>query len=117
MRHRYGNKELGKPTDQRLALLRSLVRSLILHGKIKTTDTRAKEARKIAESLVTLGKDGSLHSRRLALKVLNDSAIIKDIFDSIAPRMVGRDGGYTRIVKLGVRRGDAAVVSQLEWVA
>jgi len=116
MRHRYGNKKLSRPTDQRIALLRSLVRSLILHGKIKTTDTRAKEARKLAEHLVTLGKDGSLHSRRLALRALNDRDVIKLVFDSIAPTFVDRVGGYTRITKLGIRRGDAAIVSQLEWV-
>lgn len=116
MRHRYGNKKLGRPTDQRIALLRSLVRSLVIHGKIKTTDTRAKEAKKLAESLVTLGKDGSLHSRRLALQLLNDRDVIKHVFDSIAPTFGDRNGGYTRITKIGIRRGDAAVVSQLEWV-
>ena len=116
MRHRYGNKKLGKPTDQRIALLRALVRSLFLHGKIKTTDTRAKEARRMAESLITLGKEGSLHSRRQALKVLSDPAIIKLVFDVVVPQYKERNGGYTRVTKVGIRRGDAAVVSQLELV-
>ncbi|NBV41271.1 50S ribosomal protein L17 [bacterium] len=116
MRHRYGNKKLGKPTDQRIALLRSLVRSLFLHGKIKTTDTRAKEARRMAESLITLGKDGSLHARRQALKVLSDPTVIKFVFDVVVPQFKERNGGYTRVTKVGIRRGDAAVVSQLELV-
>jgi len=116
MRHRYGNKKLGRPTDQRIALLRSLVRSLIIHGKIETTDARAKEARRFAESLITLGKEGSLHSRRQALKMLNDGPVIKTLFDSVAPVFKERNGGYTRITKVRIRRGDAAVISQLELV-
>lgn len=117
MRHRYGNKKLGRPTDQRIALLRSLVRSLIINGRIETTDARAKEARRYAESLVTLAKEGSLHSRRLALQLLNDKDVIKRLFDSVAPSFSDRPGGYTKITKLRIRRGDAAVISQLEFVA
>lgn len=116
MRHQKGNKKLGKPTDQRLALLKSLVRSLVLYNRIETTDTRAKEAKKMAEKLITLGKDGSLHARRQALKVMPEKDIVKEIFSNLAPRYKDRDGGYTRIVKLGFRRGDAAPVSMLEWV-
>jgi large subunit ribosomal protein L17 len=116
MRHQKGNKKLGKPTDQRLALLKSLVLSLFTHKRIQTTDTRAKEARKMAEKLITLGKSGTLHDRRLALQVLPDKDIIKVLFSEIAPRFESRNGGYTRMIKAGFRRGDAAPVSILELV-
>lgn len=116
MRHQKGNKKLGKPTDQRLALLRSLVLSLFQYQKIKTTDVRAKEAKKLAEKLITLGKKGDLHSRRLALRYLPNKDVIKSVFDEVAPRYSTRGGGYTRITKLGIRRGDAAPISLLELV-
>ncbi len=117
MRHEKGNRKLGRPTDQRIALLRSLVRSLILNGKIQTTDARAKEARRYAESLLTLAKAGTLHARRNALRMLDDRDVIRHLFDSVAPAFSDRNGGYTRITKLRIRRGDAAVISQLEFVA
>lgn len=116
MRHQNGNRKLGKPTDQRIALLKSLVLSLFTHNRIQTTDTRAKEARKMADKLITLGKSGSLHDRRQALKVLPDKAIIKLLFTEIAPRFENRNGGYTRVIKAGFRLGDAAPVSILELV-
>lgn len=116
MRHQKGNKKLGKPTDQRLALLRSLVESLFTYNKIKTTDTRAKEAKKMAEKIITLGKKGDLHSRRQALSILPKKDIIKDVFGSLSGRYEKRDGGYTRITKLPPRRGDAAPISLLELV-
>ncbi|NQY12177.1 MAG: 50S ribosomal protein L17 [Flavobacteriales bacterium] len=116
MRHRRGNKKLGKPTDQRLALLKSLLRSLVLYNRIVTTDTRAKEARRMAERLVTLGKEGGLHSRRMALKVMPDKNIVKDIFSVLAPKYETRKGGYTRMIKCGFRKGDAAPMTMLEWV-
>ncbi len=116
MRHGRGNKKLGKPTDQRLALLKGLVRSLIMYNRIETTDTRAKEAQKLAEKLITLAKEGSVHSRRQALKILPDKDIVKELFSNLATKFSDRNGGYTRVVKLGFRRGDAAPVSLLEFV-
>lgn len=116
MRHQRGNKKLGKPTDQRLALLKSLVQSLFIHNRIETTDTRAKEARRMAEQIITLGKKGDLHSRRQALRILPHKDVIKNVFDNIAQKVQKRDGGYTRIVKLGFRKGDGAPVSMLELV-
>ena len=116
MRHLKGNKKLSKPTDQRLALLRAIVKSLVEHKRIKTTDTRAKEARRLAETLVTYGKDGSLHSRRLALKLLPNKAVIDCVFKDLAPRYKDRNGGYTRLTKVGFRQGDAATLSLLEFL-
>ena len=116
MRHARGNKKLGRPTDQRLALLKSLVKALFENEKIKTTDTRAKEAKKIAERLISLAKKGDLHSRRLALRVLPHKDVVQKLFSTIAPRYEKRAGGYTRIIKLGARRGDAAPISLLELV-
>ncbi|MDA1352984.1 MAG: 50S ribosomal protein L17 [bacterium] len=116
MRHQRGNKKLGKPTDQRLALLKSLVQSLFIYNRIETTDTRAKEARKMAEQIITLGKKGDLHSRRQALRIIPQKDVIKLVFDNIAKKVQKREGGYTRIVKLGFRKGDGAPVSMLELV-
>lgn len=116
MRHQKGNKKLSRPTDQRLALLKSLVLSLLTHKKIKTTDVRAKEAKKIAEKLITLGKQGTLHARRQALKILPNKDIIKVLFSEYAEKYQARNGGYTRVTKLGHRRGDAATISLLELV-
>ncbi len=116
MRHQRGNKKLGKPTDQRLALLKSLVESLFTHTRIKTTDVRAKEAKRMADKIITLGKKGDLHSRRQALKILPQKTLIKTVFDQIAKKYLERNGGYTRVVKLGFRRGDGAAGSLLELV-
>ena len=116
MRHQRGNKKLGLPTDQRLALLRSLVIALFTNNKIKTTDTRAKEAKKLAEKLITLGKKGDVHSRRQALKIIPQKGIVKDLFATIAPKYEKRNGGYTRIIKLDNRVGDGAPISLLELV-
>lgn len=115
MRHQRGNKKLGKPTDQRLALLKSLVEALFTHEKIKTTDVRAKEASKLAERLITLGKKGDLAARRQALRIIPRKNVVSAIFEA-AKRYEDRKGGYTRITKLGFRRGDAAPVSQIELV-
>ena len=116
MRHRKGNRKLSKPTDQRLALLKSLVESLFTYNRIQTTDTRAKEAKKLADKIITLGKAGDLHSRRQALKILPRKEVIKDIFNNIAKRYERRPGGYTRVIKAGRRRGDGVAVSVLELV-
>ena len=116
MRHRKGNKKLGKPTDQRIALLRSLVISLLTHTKIKTTVTRAKEAKKVAEKLITLAVNPTLHSRRIALRILPNADVVKHLFSDIAPKYKERKGGYTRIYKIGARRGDSAPIALLELV-
>lgn len=116
MRHAKGNKKLGKPTDQRIALLRGLAIALFSHEKIKTTDLRAKQAKRLVEKIITFGKDGTLHARRMALKALPDSKIVDLVFKTIAPRYTDRPGGYTRVIKLNTRQGDGASISLLELV-
>tara|TARA_Y200000002_G_scaffold350242_1_gene327455 strand:- start:39 stop:389 length:351 start_codon:yes stop_codon:yes gene_type:complete len=115
MRHKKGNKKLSKPTDQRIALLRSLSLSLINHSKIKTTDLRAKEAQKYVEKLITLSKTDSVHSRRQALKLLPNKDAIKVLFNSIGKNYQSKQGGYTKITKLGFRKGDSSPISLLEF--
>lgn len=115
MRHKKGNKKLSKPTDQRIALLRSLSLSLITHDKIKTTDVRAKETQRYIERLITLAKRGDLHARRQALKLLPNKDAIKKLFDVVAKSYTDRNGGYTRLTKLGFRRGDSSPISQIEF--
>ncbi len=117
MRHRIAGRKFGLPSDQRLALLRGLVRSLLLHETIETTETRAKEARAIAEKVITRAKDNTIHSRRQARKILNDETLVKKLFDQIAPKFVERPGGYTRMTRIGFRRGDAAPMVKLELIA
>lgn len=138
MRHRVAGRKLDLPTDQRMALLHGLVRSLIMYEKIETTEPRAKEARAIAEKLITLAKQNTVHARRQARKVLptanmpkgmlsahgkaqkemraemvaNDA--VKHLFDVIAPKFADKQSGYTRMTKIGLRRGDAAPVVKLE---
>lgn len=97
-------------------MLQNLVKDLIRHESLRTTEAKAKEARRLAEKVITLGKDGTLHSRRQALRVVHDPDLVKKLFDDIAPRYVGRPGGYTRIVRLGARLGDGAPMVQLELV-
>ncbi|MBI3996510.1 MAG: 50S ribosomal protein L17 [Candidatus Omnitrophica bacterium] len=108
MRHGKRNQRLSLPTDHRAALLDNLVRSLIIHGQIRTTYARAKEAQRLADRLVTLGKNGSLHSRRQAFRTLQDRVLVKRLFGEIAPRFVDMSGGYTRVTRLSLRRGDGA---------
>ncbi len=115
MRHKKGNKKLSKPTDQRIALLRSLSLSLITHEKIKTTDVRAKETQRYIERLISLGKRGDLHARRQALKLLPNKDAVKKLFDVISKNYKDKNGGYTRLIKLGFRRGDSSPVSQIEF--
>lgn len=98
-------------------MLRNLVKSLFTHESIRTTEAKAKEARRSAEKIITLGKDGTLHARRQALKFLNDKALTAKLFDEIAPRFADRPGGYTRILKLGRRNGDGAPMARLELLA
>ena len=117
MRHRIAGRKLNRPTAHRKAMLRNLVKDLLVYESIRTTEAKAKEARRTAEKMITLGKDGSLHARRQALRFLNDTAVTAKVFDEIAPRFVGRPGGYTRILKLGRRNGDGASMAQLELLA
>lgn len=111
-----GYRKLGLPTDQRKAMLRNLVTSLLKHGKIETTETRAKETRSIAEKMITLGKRGDLHARRQVLAYVQEELVVKNLFDNVAPKYADRNGGYTRIVKKGPRRGDGAEIVILELV-
>jgi large subunit ribosomal protein L17 len=116
MRHQISGRKLRRSTPQRQSLFRGLVTDLLRYEKVRTTEAKAKEVRGIAEKVITLGKDGTLHARRQALRVVNDTDVVKKVFDDIAPRYATRPGGYTRIVKLGRRVGDGAEVAQLELV-
>lgn len=109
-------RKLGRPTDQRIAMLRNLTTSLLENGKIETTVTRAKEVRSTAEKMITLGKTNTLHSRRQALSYITKEDVVKKLFDEIAPKYAERNGGYTRIIKIGPRRGDAAEMCIIELV-
>ena len=116
MRHQKKTVKLGRKAEHRKALLANQVCSLIEHERIKTTLAKAKAVRPLAERMVTLGKNGSLHARRTALAVLRQKNAVKKLFENIAPRSADRLGGYTRIVKLGPRKSDSAPVAFLEWV-
>ncbi|MEY2504415.1 MAG: large subunit ribosomal protein, partial [Verrucomicrobiota bacterium] len=116
MRHQKKTLKLGRTAEHRKALLANQVCSLIEHQRIKTTLAKAKAVRPLAEKMVTLGKKGSLHARRTALAVLRQKGAVKKLFEDIAPRSATRNGGYTRIVKLGARKSDAAPVAFIEWV-
>ena len=111
-----GTRKLGRPTDQRIAMLRNLVTSLLDNGKIVTTLARAKEVRCMADKLFTLGKTNTLHSRRQALSYITDKEVVYKLFEEIAPKYAERQGGYTRIIKAGPRRGDAAETAIIELV-
>ncbi|MGL5086665.1 MAG: 50S ribosomal protein L17 [Clostridium sp.] len=111
-----GYRKLGRATDQRRAMLRSLVTSFLKHGKMETTDTRAKETRKIAEKMITLAKRGDLHARRQVLAYVQEEAVVQNLFDNVAPKYAERNGGYTRMYKKGPRRGDGAEMVILELV-
>jgi large subunit ribosomal protein L17 len=111
-----GYRKLGKPTAHRKAMLRNLVTDLLREGRISTTECRAKEAGRAAEKMITLGKRGDLHARRQALAYIYDESVVKALFDDIAPKYAERNGGYTRVLKLGPRRGDNAETVFLELV-
>jgi large subunit ribosomal protein L17 len=114
MRHRQKGRKLGRTKSHREMMLRNMVASLFENESIRTTEAKAKEARRLAEKLLTWGKRGDLHSRRLALRYISDAGLIKKVFESIAPRFEDRAGGYTRILRLNQRRGDAAPMVILE---
>ena len=115
MRHVKAYRKLGMNTSHRKAMMRNMVTSLIEHERIETTDKRAKEIRRLAERMVTLGKRGDLHSMRLSLKTIRTKTAAKKLFDELAPRFKEKQGGYTRIVKTGRRVGDNADMAILEW--
>ncbi|HKR65054.1 MAG TPA: 50S ribosomal protein L17 [Thermoanaerobaculia bacterium] len=116
MRHGMANRKLGRTSSHRLALFRNQLASLIQNERIVTTLPKAKELRPIAEKLITLAKNDSVHARREAARQVADDALIAKLFDTIGPRFSTRPGGYTRIMKLGARRGDAAEMAILELV-
>ena len=116
MRHKVHTFKIGRTGAHRKAMLANMVSSLIEHGQVRTTITKAKEARRVADKMVTLGKKGDLHRRRLAVSKLRDKTAVKKLFDEIAPQYADRNGGYTRIIKLSRRLGDAAEMCILQFV-
>ncbi len=116
MRHRKGGRKLGRSSSHRQAMLRNMVTSLLDHERIQTTDAKAKELRRVAERMITLGKRGDLHARRQALSFIRSKEVTGKVFDELADRYRERPGGYTRVIKVGNRVGDAAPVSIIELV-
>lgn len=116
MRHRKDGRKLGRTASHRKAMLANMAANLFLHKQIRTTHPKALEARRLAETLITKAKKGDLHSRRMVLKVIPHQDVVKILFDEIAPQYADRVGGYTRIIKLGQRKNDAADVSILALV-
>src|SRR5271155_2344893 len=116
MRHRKNTRKLGRTSSHRDAMLANLVARLIIHKRVKTTLAKAKAARPLAEKLVTLGKGGTLHDRRLAVAKIGQRDAVSKLFAEIAPGFKDRKGGYTRIIKLGPRASDSAPIAFLEWV-
>ena len=111
-----GSRKLGRTSDHRKAMLRAMVTFLLENGKIETTVTRAKEVRAMAEKMITLGKAGDLHSKRQVFAYVTKEDVAKKLFDEIAPKYADRNGGYTKIVKIGPRRGDAAEMAIIELI-
>ncbi|HCX60127.1 MAG TPA: 50S ribosomal protein L17 [Candidatus Cloacimonas sp.] len=116
MRHRVEGRKFGRETDARRLMMRNLVKSMVEHGQINTTLAKAKEMRRFVERVVTYGKNNTVHSRRLAYSVLGDRDLVKKLFDDIAPAFANRNGGYTRVIKAGFRRGDNAPMAIIQFV-
>lgn len=116
MRHKKAGKQLSRNTSHRRALLRNIVTSLFKHEQIETTDAKAKSLRPIAEKMITLAKRGDLHARRQALSYLQDKAVTHKLFDELKDQFLDRQGGYIRIIKKGVRKGDAAPISIVQLI-
>jgi large subunit ribosomal protein L17 len=116
VRHRIAGRKLSRPTGHRMSMLRTAVTDLLRYESVRTTEPKAKEIRKLAEKVITRGKKGGLHQRRLASVVLTDKVVLKKVFDELGPRYKSRDGGYTRVLKLGPRKGDSAEMAILELV-
>jgi len=111
-----GTRKLGRPTDHRKAMLRAMVTFLIEKGRIETTVTRAKEVRSVAEKMITTAKNNDLHSKRQIFAFITKEDVAKKLFDEVAPKYSDRNGGYTRIIKIGPRRGDAAEMAIIELI-
>ncbi len=111
-----GTRKLGRTSDHRRAMMRAMVTYLFENGKIETTVTRAKEVRAVAEKMITLGKTDTLHAKRQVFAYITKEDVVKKVFDEIAPRYEDRNGGYTRIIRTGARRGDAAEMAIIELV-
>lgn len=116
MRHLKSGRQLSRNSSHRWALMRNLITALLREEKIQTTDPKAKELRRWVERVITLGKRGDLHARRQVLSIVYDKTVVKKLFDTIGPRFKDRPGGYTRIIKLGIRHGDAAQMAMIELV-
>jgi len=116
MRHRVAGVKLNRSPSHRRALFRNLVTALLQHESVKTTDAKAKELKRWGDRMITLGKQGTLHARRRAAAIIHGHAVVKKLFDELGPRYQARQGGYTRVVKLGIRAGDAAPISIVELV-
>jgi len=116
MRHLKSGRQLSRNSSHRWALMRNLITALLREEKIQTTDPKAKELRRWVERVITLGKRGDLHARRQAAAIVQDKTVVQKLFDTIGPRFKERPGGYTRIIKLGVRHGDAAKMALIELV-
>jgi large subunit ribosomal protein L17 len=116
MRHRIDHRKLGRTTEHRIAMLRNQAISLFKHDRVKTTLEKAKELRRFAEKLITLAKKDTLHARRIAARDVHDPDVLKKLFATLGPLYASRPGGYTRIVKLGFRKGDGAEVALIELV-
>lgn len=118
MRHRKAGRKLGRTWEHRKAMMKNMASSLVIHEKIKTTEYKAKELRKVADRLVAYGLKNTVHARRNAYKILEDRTLVKKLFDEIAPRFNNASGGYTRIFKLAKpRKGDAAPMAIVDWSA
>ncbi len=115
MRHLKAGRKLNRTAAHRKALMRNLVKALLLREQVQTTDAKAKELRRWADRIVTLGKKNSVHARRLAFAYLGSRRLVQRLFDEVAPRFQSRSGGYTRVLKIGPRRGDAAPISLVEF--
>jgi len=111
-----GTRKLGRASDSRRAMLRAIVTYLLENGKVETTVTRAKEVRAVAEKMITIGKQNSLHSKSQALAFITKESVVKKLFDEISPKYADVNGGYTRIIKKGPRRGDAAEMAIIELI-
>jgi len=117
MRHRISGRKLSRPTAHRLLMLRNMVGDLIRYESVRTTEAKAKELKRMAEKVITHGKKGTLHNRRQVLALITDEKTVRKLFDELGPRYESRLGGYTRIVKLGPRKGDASPTAIIELVS
>ncbi len=116
MRHKIKGRKFGRERDHRVLMLKNLVSSLVEHGRINTTEAKAKEIRSMAERVITYGKKGTVHHRRLTYKILKNRDLVKKVFDELAPTFIDRNGGYTRVLKNGYRKGDYAPMAIIEFV-